>query len=244
MKPLASLVGLILSFFFGTLTLYFVSTFLPSSNGKYVLSFPSNLENVKSLVEFFKDYKKEHQSAVVLMFCTAYLYKQTFAIPGSVFMNLLAGALFGLEKSVVITSVLTACGASLCFMLSKCFGRSILLYYFPDRIKTLEEKVHSSEDGLFFFLLSLRLFPMSPNWFLNMASPILGIPMTYFFPSVCIGLMPYNFICCQTGCILSAVTSLNDILTPNIMLKMSLVAACAALPGVAAKVYKEKAKRQ
>ena len=42
-------------------------------------------------------------------------------------------------------------------------------------------------DSLFFFLLFLRLFPMSPNWFLNMASPILNIPIHLFFMSVFIG---------------------------------------------------------
>jgi len=33
-----------------------------------------------------KQYRRENFGYVVLMFCSAYLYKQTFAIPGSVFM--------------------------------------------------------------------------------------------------------------------------------------------------------------
>ena len=42
-------------------------------------------------------------------------------------------------------------------------------------------------DSLLFFLLFLRLFPMSPNWFLNMASPVLEVPITQFFFSVLVG---------------------------------------------------------
>ena len=34
---------------------------------------------------------------------------------------------------------------------------------------------------------------MSPNWFLNMASPILNVPIHLFFPSVLIG----KFVCCD-----------------------------------------------
>ena len=34
---------------------------------------------------------------VVVLFVSAYLFKQTFAIPGSVFLNALAGAVFGLQ---------------------------------------------------------------------------------------------------------------------------------------------------
>ena len=48
-------------------------------------------------------------------------------------------------------------------------------------------QVEENLDGLFFFLLFLRLFPMSPNWFLNMTSPIIGIPLFQFFLSVLIG---------------------------------------------------------
>lgn len=48
-------------------------------------------------------------------------------------------------------------------------------------------QVEENKDSLFFFLLFLRFFPMSPNWFLNMAAPIVNIPITFFFSSVFIG---------------------------------------------------------
>lgn len=48
-------------------------------------------------------------------------------------------------------------------------------------------QVEENKDSLFFFLLFLRFFPMSPNWFLNMAAPIVNIPITFFFGSVFIG---------------------------------------------------------
>ena len=48
-------------------------------------------------------------------------------------------------------------------------------------------QVEENRDSLFFFLLFLRFFPMTPNWFLNMASPIVNVPMHLFFLSVFIG---------------------------------------------------------
>jgi len=36
----------------------------------------------------------------VTLFVSAYLFKQTFAIPGSVFLNALAGAVFGLKTGI------------------------------------------------------------------------------------------------------------------------------------------------
>lgn len=51
----------------------------------------------------------------------------------------------------------------------------------------LSLQVEDNRNSLFFFLLFLRLFPMTPNWFLNLSSPILNIPIVQFFFSVLIG---------------------------------------------------------
>lgn len=48
-------------------------------------------------------------------------------------------------------------------------------------------QVEENRSCLFFFLLFLRLFPMTPNWFLNLSAPILNIPISQFFLSVLIG---------------------------------------------------------
>ena len=46
------------------------------------------------------------------------------------------------------------------------------------------------------------------------------------------GLMPYNFICVQTGCILSEISSVNDILTFATSVKLGLIAVVALVPGI------------
>ena len=51
--------------------------------------------------------------------------------------------------------------------------------------------------------------------------------------------MPYNFICCQTGCILSEISSMNDILTPAIMVKLGFIALVVALSGFLMKRWKK-----
>jgi len=238
MKPLTALLGMLSVFVLATCTLYLISL-LVTSNGKYKLQFPTNLEDLKEIAHILKELNDDQQASVLLLFSSAYLYKQTFAIPGSVFLNLLAGALFGLWKAFGMTCFLTACGATCCFLLSKVFGKAILFHYFPEKFHDLEKKVHENQDGMFFFLVCLRLFPMSPNWFLNISSPVIGIPVVYFWPSVLIGLMPYNFICCQTGEMLSEISSVNDMFTVPVMGKLALIALIVALPGVLVKQWKK-----
>ncbi|XP_020643047.3 transmembrane protein 41A isoform X1 [Pogona vitticeps] len=204
------------------------------------LKFPSDLKELQELAEFLRYYNREHHMYVLLLFCCAYLYKQCFAIPGSSFLNILAGALFGPWMGLFLCSVLTSVGATCCYALSNMFGKKIVIYYFPQKVATLQRKVEENRNSLFFFLLFLRLFPMTPNWFLNLTSPILNIPVTQFFFSVLIGLIPYNFICVQTGSILSQITSLDAIFSWSTLLKLLAIAMMALIPGTLIKKFSQK----
>lgn len=47
------------------------------------LRFPSDLEELRELAEALRDYERQHRGSALALFCAAYLYKQSFAIPGS-----------------------------------------------------------------------------------------------------------------------------------------------------------------
>ncbi|KAK2151350.1 hypothetical protein LSH36_366g01008 [Paralvinella palmiformis] len=246
---MASIVLVPVSFIASSLLLYMLSMNLPrlddsSPVNSTALKFPANLEELGNLASLLTLYKETHFKYVLLLFSGAYLYKQTFAIPGSVFMNLLGGALFGLWYGFPLACVLTAAGATNCYMLSKFCGKDYIMKYFPDRIASFQQKIEENGDSLFFFLLFLRLFPISPNWFMNMVAPILNVPVHLFFFSVLIGLMPYNFICVHTGCFLSELSSINDIFNVWTWLKLLAMANIALIPGVFIKQYHEKQKQK
>ncbi|GFO32463.1 transmembrane protein 41a [Plakobranchus ocellatus] len=196
------------------------------------LKFPTNMEELSEMARFLSHFKDKHWERVLVLFIAAYVYKQTFAIPGSVFLNVLSGALFGPWKGFALTALLSGIGATLCYSLSRTFGRAYVVRWFPDKVSLFQEKIEENRDSLFFFLLFLRLFPMSPNWAMNIVAPIVGIPIHLFFFSVFIGLMPYTFVCAQTGAVLSQVSSVGDIFSTQTMLSMLLAALVALLPGL------------
>nr|XP_040056528.1 transmembrane protein 41A-A [Gasterosteus aculeatus aculeatus] len=245
-----SLVGLIAVVVAASVYLYYLSLYLPAAprrrppppaEGRHEeteeseppsrLKFPSDLEELRELAELLQFYKTEHTGYVLLLFCSAYLYKQSFAIPGSTLLNILAGAIFGPYQGLLLASVLTTVGSTMCYLLSKAFGKRYIISLFPDKVSMLQRKVEENQDSLFFFLLFLRFFPMTPNWFLNMCAPIVNIPITFFFGSVFIGLLPYNFICVQTGVMLSELTSLDDLFSRDRLLQLLAIACVALLPG-------------
>ncbi len=84
------------------------------------LRFPSDLEELQDMADLLTRYMKVASSAYVLiLFSSAYVFKQTFAVPGSVFLNVLAGAVFGLPLGFAICCLLTAVGATLCCLLAR-----------------------------------------------------------------------------------------------------------------------------
>lgn len=203
-----------------------------SQNIKEILKFPSSLEELKLIASSLITFKMNHPVYVHTLFFSAYLYKQTFAIPGSVFLNLLSGALYGPLQGTIICSVLTACGASMCYFLSLISGAEMIMRRWPDRLTQLRRQVDSNKKRLPFFLLSLRLVPVTPNWFINMTSPVLGIPITVFAATALLGLVPYNYMCVKAGSVLSQLNSLNDLLTMQTFGNLCILAAVSSLPGL------------
>ncbi|XP_052401033.1 transmembrane protein 41A-B [Carassius gibelio] len=203
------------------------------------LKFPSDLDELRDLAELLQFYKTEHTGYVFILFCSAYLYKQSFAIPGSSFLNMLAGALFGPWHGLLIACTLTTVGSTNCYLLSRTFGKRHIVRLFPEKVAMLQRMVEENRSSLFFFLLFLRFFPMTPNWFLNVTSPILNIPITIFFFSILIGLIPYNFICVRTGAILSEIHSLDDIFSWRTLFQLLLIACVALLPGALIRHYSQ-----
>ena len=210
--------------------LYITLQFAPEDGGGGRLSFPSSLEDIRELSVLLNNYSKNNPTYVLVLFSMAYLFKQTFAVPGSVFLNVLSGAIFGPGLGFLLCSSLTAVGASLCYLLARAVGKDAALKYFPERVQTFGYKLEENKQELPFFLLFLRLFPMSPNWALNMASGVLGnirsartsltliqplsltpgVPLHLFFFSVFFGLMPYNYLCVTSGVILSEIKTVRD----------------------------------
>ncbi|KAF9133393.1 Transmembrane protein 41A [Mortierella sp. 14UC] len=74
-----------------------------------------------------------------------------------------------------------------------------------------EDQDEEEGTSLFMQLLLIRLFPLTPYWFINLASPLVGVPVIPFMTSMFLGCMPYNYICAQAGAILGEIHELRDI---------------------------------
>lgn len=105
-----------------------------------------------------------------------------------------------------------------------------------------EDEDDSEGTSLFMQLLLIRLFPLTPYWFINLASPLVGVPVVPFMTSMFLGCMPYNYICAQAGAILGEIHELRDIYQqPWILFQIVLV---LVLSSAAVWISKRSKKRQ
>lgn len=71
--------------------------------------------------------------------------------------------------------------------------------------------IEDNRDHLLFYLLFLRVTPILPNWFINIASPHLNIPLPVFFMATFLGVSIPSFIHVQAGVSLETLRSTNQL---------------------------------
>ena len=86
-------------------------------------------------------YTSDYTVQVLVGYSLVYVFMQTFMIPGTVFMSLLAGALFGVFKGMALVVSTATAGASSCFLLSKLIGRPLIFSLWPDKLVFFQDQV-------------------------------------------------------------------------------------------------------
>ncbi|CAG8698933.1 5613_t:CDS:2, partial [Acaulospora morrowiae] len=169
------------------------------------LFLPTTLEAVKRQAIMLKDYSNGSWKGyfhVIGVLSAIYIWKQTFSVPGAIFL---------LE-------------------LCKYAGKPLMDQYFSEKLNYLRRQIDENRDNLFFYLLFIRMFPLSPWWILNLSSPLLLIPIDSFFTSMFFGSIPYNLACSQAGNLLSELQSTTDIWRPTLLLKMFFISLLSLIP--------------
>ncbi|ORY07886.1 hypothetical protein K493DRAFT_201667 [Basidiobolus meristosporus CBS 931.73] len=195
------------------------------------LSLPSSLEDAKHIVQVLRDYiqnNEEGHSKTFIIFTLLYLWKQTFCVPGTILLNLIAGALYGMS-TIPLLCFLTALGSTLCYYIFYFAGADILEHYIPERLDKLRGQIDQNRSRMFLYLMTIRLFPFAPYWLINIVSPFVGVPVWSFFITCMLGIIPYNFVTIEAGEMLSEVESVSDILNPWFIIKLLVVSVVPLL---------------
>ena len=104
-KRNATVLG-ILFIIFGTI-IYFVIMNLPSFTDEekaVMLRIPRTTKELEDIAQVIMGYSETNYYGLMAAFVCMYVFLQTFAIPGPIFLSILSGALFGGVEGTIIVS--------------------------------------------------------------------------------------------------------------------------------------------
>ena len=139
----------------------------------------TSTQGIISMWKCATEYQKTNWWFVLFFFELTYLSLKSFAIPATFAMCILAGAIFPLWLSQLLTSTGEVVGSSMCYALSSVMAKPMLERWAADKLEEFRKKAHEERDHLFLFNVFLRLSPF-PNWLINASSPIVGNPLPQF----------------------------------------------------------------
>lgn len=176
-----------------TIALLCVYVTMPSVDPSF-LKLPRTVAELRTLTDYVSKYTDDYRLQVLLGYCTVYIFMQTFMIPGTIVMSLLAGSLFGVVQGMTLVIFTASAGASCCYLLSRLIGRPLAMWLWADKLNFFTREVTKRREYLFNYMIFLRVTPTLPNTFINVCSPIVNVPYPTFIGATVIGLMPATFV--------------------------------------------------
>ncbi|XP_053385015.1 transmembrane protein 41B-like isoform X2 [Mercenaria mercenaria] len=207
---------------------------------KQHIKLPRDIEDAKNLGKILSRYTDKYYFQVLSGYFVTYIFLQSFAIPGSIFLSILSGFLFPFFLALFMVCLCSGIGATFCYLLSYLVGRRLVIKYIPEKVSDWQSHVNHHREHLLNYIIFLRITPFLPNWFINIASPVINVPLWPFFIGTFLGVAPPSFVAIQAGTTLHQLTSSGDAVSYRSMFILAIFALVSLLPVVFKKKLKAK----
>lgn len=196
------------------------------------LRIPKSFDQLKDLNDLLKKYRDIYPVQIFVCFVVTYMLYvqpplnqvfltmadtsrshslQLFSLPGSMYLSILGGAVWGVARALPLCCACVATGSSLCYLLSSALGPALLtLPAIKTRMESFSAQVSRQRANIIPFLIVLRIAPLPPHWVVNMLCPHLGIKLPTFWVSTFLGIFGVTVIHTTIGSGLDDMTSAGD----------------------------------
>lgn len=178
---------------------------------------PRSLADLVAQRDVLLLYASTHPRLVLVGLCAGYVLMQTFAVPGTLALSVLSGALYGPRLGWLLVAAVSTAGALSCYCLSAVLGAQLVRAAWPEKMEKYAAAVAARRSELLSYVIFLRVTPLLPNTFINLASPVVGVPPLPFVLGTLLGCAPANYIAVNAGSHLSDLHSLADLYDRRIL---------------------------
>ncbi|KAK7454608.1 hypothetical protein VKT23_011361 [Stygiomarasmius scandens] len=176
-----------------------------------LLRIPKSFQQLQDLNGLLKKYRDIYPYRIVVCYIVTYLFLQAFSLPGSMYLSILGGAVWGVARALPLACCCVATGASLCYLISAALGPALLtLPKWKARLDRWAVKIQQNKENMISFLIVLRIAPLPPHWVVNVICPHVGIGIVPFWISTALGIFGVTVIHTTIGGGLDQMTSADD----------------------------------
>lgn len=176
------------------------------------------LENVVIQRDRFHSFLAEHAFLSVLGYIAIYSMAVALSLPGGLILTVTGGLLFGWLVGGLAAVLAASIGATIVFLIARTAVGETL----SERVGPWLGKLSDGfKKEALSYMLFLRLVPVFPFWFVNIAPALLGVPLKTYVIGTVLGILPATFAFASAGAGLDSV----------IMAAKNEHAACVALKG-------------
>ncbi|KAL7992171.1 hypothetical protein Chor_016427 [Crotalus horridus] len=201
---------------------------------------PRDMDDAKALGKVLSKYKDTFYVQVLVAYFATYVFLQTFAIPGSIFLSILSGFLYPFPLALFLVCLCSGLGASFCYMLSYLVGRPVVYRYLTEKAVKWSKQVERHREHLINYIIFLRITPFLPNWFINITSPVINVPLKVFFIGTFLGVAPPSFVAIKAGTTLYQLTTAGEAVSWNSVFILMILAVLSILPAIFQNKLKQK----
>ncbi|QRV89486.1 Golgi apparatus membrane protein TVP38 [Ceratobasidium sp. AG-Ba] len=176
-----------------------------------MLRIPKSFNQLQELNTLLKKYRDVYPYRIFVCYVITYLYLQAFSLPGSMYLSILGGAVWGVPRALPLACSCVATGATLCYLISAALGPALLAVpSWRARLDAWTQKIDAQRDNLMSYLIVIRIAPFPPHWVVNVLCPHVGIGIPRFWISTFFGIMGVSVIHTTIGGGLDQMTSAED----------------------------------
>ena len=192
-----------------------ITGFYLSDLGEY-----ASLGYLKSVQDSAAAYVIEQPLLSSVGYFVVYVLVTGLSLPGAVVMTLAGGAVFGLLWGVLLVSFASSLGASIAMLISRTLLRDWVQGRFSEQLSAVNEGLE--KDGSF-YLFGLRMVPLFPFFVINLVMGLSPLTLWRFYWVSQAGMLAGTFVFVFAGTQLAEVASLADVLSPGLIVALSLL---------------------
>lgn len=192
-----------------------------------------SLEGLRDSRHDLMAYVHAHPLQSLGLYAAVYVATVALSLPTALVLTLTGGFLFGPWIGGAVASVSCTLGAAVVFLISRLTVGDAVEAKTGARVRAVAEEI---KKDAFFYILTLRLIPVTPFWLTNVAAGLIAIPFWTFFLASLIGIFPVGLIYAGIGSGLEHLfasgrpLSLHALITPRMLLPLIGLAVLSVLP--------------